>query len=408
VVLIVVLCPQLHGVHGIARYVQSFLKHLPPHASDVTVLTGEPPTAEHAWAGRMGVRLENLPMPEGRWGLWIWSWHAMRRLKQMLRRWPIQVVMLHTPPLIPAWVFMRGLGRELPWVLTVHTTDLGMSGRLDQPRRYPSPYGLLSLALRLRIEGQLFRAATRVITLTPQGVQELAHYGRTQGVRVIPNGADLQRFHPLDFEAAMRTQSGLLSRIDVLFAGRLEPRKGSLSLVRACRALLALRPDLRIVVAGPGPDEALVRASLQGLGPGLEVLGTVRMADMPSLYRRSRVLVSTSYYEGLPGTCLEAMACGVPPVVWRLPFYEGLVDDGVTGCTVPVDDMAQLAHAVIGLLDQPRVAQRMGQAAAERVLSRHDWSRLAQDILKVCQEADRSVTAAPPSAHAHTSAQVRP
>lgn len=239
-------------------------------------------------------------------------------------------------------------------------------------------------------------------------MQELAHYGRTEGVRVIPNGADLQRFHPLDFEAAMRTQSGQLSRIDVLFAGRLEPRKGSLSLVHACQALLAKRPDLHIVIAGPGPDEALVRSSLKGVGSAVEVLGTVRMADMPALYRRSRVLVSTSYYEGLPGTCLEGMACGVPPVVWRLPFYEGLVDDGVTGRTVPVDDMTQLAQAVFGLLDEPRQAQRMGQAAAERVLSRHDWSRLSQDILKVCQEADRTVTASPPSAPHPTSAQVRP
>lgn len=412
--MIVIVCPQLWGVHGIARYVQSLLQAWPNPGPAVRVLCerpAHPPEAHGPWPAAIewvfppGPARAAPAAPPTRWlrgGLLRWSWWA----RSQIRRWhdaaQVEVVMLHTPPLIPAWWLLCAPGHlpaELPTVLTVHTTDTGMCGQALGPQAEPlfaQPYGSWSLTVRQGLERRIFAAASKVITLTPLGAAEVARYGRTEGVQVIPNGAQLAQFHPLDLAQALsaqhRRRGSSQGPFDVLIAGRLEPRKGSRALLPACRALVASRPTLRIALAGTGEELPALRGLLQALSPGIEVLGAVPMSQMPALYRRARVALSTSYYEGLPGTCLEAMASGVPPVVWDLPFYDGLVDHERTGLRVPVNDFVAMARAVGRLLDDRSLAHRLGRAAAERVRTRHDWHRLAPQIVDLALSA-RSVSA---------------
>ena len=398
--MIVIVCPQLWGVHGIARYVQSLLQAWPGTGPAVRVLCerpAQPPWLDGVWPE--AIEWVSAPLSAHRGGLLRWSWWARNQIRRWQREQPLQAVMLHTPPLIPAWSLLCAPGHladDVPTVLTVHTTDTGMCGQALGPDTAPlfaRPYGVLSLALRQVMERRIFAAATRVIALTPLGAAEVARYGRTEGVQVIPNGAQLAQFHPLDLAQALSSQhrrsGSSQGPIDVLMAGRLEPRKGSHALVPACQALVAQRPSLRMSVAGTGEELPRLRTQLAALSPWIEVLGSVPMEQMPALYRRARVALSTSYYEGLPGTCLEAMASGVPPVVWDLPFYDGLVDHERTGLRVPVNDFAALAQAVIRLLDDRALAHRLGHAAAERVRTRHDWHRLAPQIVDLAVSARR-------------------
>jgi len=131
-----------------------------------------------------------------------------------------------------------------------------------------------------------------------------------------------------------------------------------------CLRLLQARPGLRICIVGHGDDEAHVRQRLAAVaGPDgpVRFAGRVPLAAMPDLYRRSRVYASTSYYEGLPGTCLEAMATGVPAVVWNLPFYSGLVVEGCSGLLAPVNDLECFTQRVLELIDQPDRAAALGR-----------------------------------------------
>ena len=151
-----------------------------------------------------------------------------------------------------------------------------------------------------------------------------------------------------------------------------------------CRALVAQRPQVRIAIVGDGSDGPRVRAALRDLSAHITWAGRVPFGEIEQWYRRSRVYASTSYYEGLPGTCLEAMACGLPAAVWERPFYRGLVVPGHTGLTAPVDDVAALAAQIGTLLDDPSCAAALGRHGADIVRQRHDWRRLAVEVLEAC------------------------
>lgn len=382
--MIVVFYPQYHGVGGIARYLESFLANLPKGAPPVVLVTGGDARAGAGPAAPGGVGTEpqietiHLPAPDNRWGLALWGWRARHCLATLERqRGPITAVNLHIPPLIPGLL----LAARFPVVLTAHTTYVGMSGRFEGNRHFRSPWNALSLWLKTAMERHLIARARQVITLTEQGRQELALYGRHEGVHVIPNGVDTAVFTPAP-AAAPGAQAA--KDIDVLFCGRIEKRKGSRPMVEVCRRLVAAHPGIRIAIVGYGDDEAHVRGQLGVFPAQVQLTGKVPPEQMVGYYRRSRVYASTSYYEGLPGTCLEAMACGVPAVVWDRAFYRGLVVEGLTGRVVPTNDGAAMADAVAALLHAPEAAATLGRQARDLVRERYDWRRLAQQVLEVC------------------------
>lgn len=375
---LVILYPQFDTIQGIARYLDSFLAHLPADAPPVVLITGRLGPGLQAWPG---VEVISIPVPANRLGLLLWSLQARRQLRALQRaRGPVQAVNLHVPPLIPG-LFAPG---ELPLVLTAHTTYLGMSGRFDAPPHFRSPWSPLSVALKRWIEKRMLNQARTVVTLTEQGRQELLRYGRRDGVVVLPNGVDLARFRPAADgppEGGAADSARAPRDIDVLFSGRIERRKGSGPLVDVCRRLAQRRPGVRIAIVGYGDDEKRVREALRGLGPALTWAGKVPFDEVARWVHRSRVYASTSYYEGLPGTCLEAMASGLPAVVWDRLFYRGLVVDGQTGWLAPVNDVDAMVGRLEALLDDPERAAAMGRLAAERVRHHHDWRALAPRVL---------------------------
>jgi glycosyltransferase involved in cell wall biosynthesis len=370
--LIAIFYPEFGGVHGIARYLDSFLAHLPRQAPPIVLITAGTPAG---FKVPPGVELIQIALHAHRLGLVWWTLQARWALWRLeRRRGPVSAVNLHIPPLIPALLFSPR--RRI--VLTAHTTYLGMSGRFDQPRQFASPWNRVSVAIKMAMERHILNRAAQVITLTEQGRQELARYGRHGGVVVIPNGVDTATFC---------AKPRVAPDIDLLFCGRIERRKGSRPLVEICQRLLTRRPALRICIVGYGDDEAFVRQGLAHLsGPDgpIRFAGRVPLSQMPLYYQRSRVYASTSYYEGLPGTCLEAMATGLPAVVWDLPLYGGLVVPGCTGSLVPTNDLDSFTQRVLDLTDRPERAAELGRQAAQLVRRRHDWQRLAQQVIEAC------------------------
>lgn len=375
--MIVILYPQFYGVAGIARYLDSFLANLPEGAPPMVMVTGDAPAAGQAVRHYPGVEIVHIPLGRTRFGLTRWSWRARRVLAELDRSTPITAVALHIPPMIPGLL----LARRFPLVLTAHTTYEGMSGRFDGNRHFSSPWNPVSLWIKRWMEQRLIDRAERIITLTEQGRQELALYGRHERIEVVPNGVDCRQFTPVAVAEAEAAAEPAVKDIDVLFAGRIEQRKGSRPLVAVCRGLVAANPQLRITIVGYGDDEAHVRQGLADLSGAVTMLGKQPFEAMAGLYRRAHVYASTSYYEGLPGTCLEAMAAGLPAVVWDLLFYRGLVLPGRTGLLIPVNDADALVHGLLDLLQDPARMRAMGQHAQALVQARYDWRRLAGQVL---------------------------
>jgi glycosyltransferase involved in cell wall biosynthesis len=365
--MIAVVYPQFYGVGGIARYLDSFLSNLPAGHPPVILITGD---ENHKACSYPGVEIIHVPFTSNRFNLVTWGLAARRLLLQLHSAGRIRFVNLHWPPLIPALF----LPRSIPVVLTAHTTYLGMSGRFYEPRRFESQWSNSSIVIKMWMERRIFGNVDRVIALTEQGKQEVLQYGFAGPITVIPNGADTQKF---------QTKPEIQKDIDVLFSGRIERRKGSVPMVEVCKRLVAAKPGIQICIVGYGDDDAWVAQELGPLAANVRLAGKVPFDDMVNYYNRCQVYASTSYYEGLPGTCLEAMAMQLPAVVWDFLFYRGLVTEGQTGSVAPPNDFDTFIAKTLALLNNKELAAQMGANGRELLVTEYDWSKLAVDVLKV-------------------------
>ncbi|MES1988357.1 MAG: glycosyltransferase family 4 protein, partial [Pseudomonadota bacterium] len=255
-----------------------------------------------------------------------------------------------------------------------HTTYIGMSGRFYKTQYFVSQWGGLEIKFKLWLESRIFKQAVKIITLTEQGKQELLTYGVTKPIEIIPNGVDTSLF----------TQDITVTKdYDVLFCGRIEHRKGSRAMVKVCLALIQQKPNIRILVVGYGDDDGWVKSHLTKLTENIKLTGKVSFSDMQNYYLRSKLYVSTSYYEGLPGTCLEAMAMGLPTVAWDFLFYQGLVEQDETGCLVEPNNIREMAKKIISLLESQLTITRMQQNTRVHVERDFNWQALSKRILSV-------------------------
>jgi glycosyltransferase involved in cell wall biosynthesis len=185
---------------------------------------------------------------------------------------------------------------------------------------------------------------------------------------IVPNVVDLGTFAP---GAAARSDPHLL------VTRNLERIYDIETAIRAFARIVMDFPDARLTVAGAGPErEALERLARElGVDARLRFTGRLDNAELPSLYREATILLNPSRVDNMPNSLLEAMASGVPIVstsVGGIPF---LVEDGRTALLVPPGQPPAMAEAVLRLLREPELADRL-RSAARREVSRYGWPRV--------------------------------
>jgi glycosyltransferase involved in cell wall biosynthesis len=167
----------------------------------------------------------------------------------------------------------------------------------------------------------------------------------------------------------------------VLFVGREFSRKGGDVLLRAFRRVRARVPQARLLVAGP---EVWTEEE-----PGVTFLGHLPKRDPESrrrlrqAYEEADVFCLPTRYEPFGIVFLEAMYYGLPVVATRVWAVTEIVEDGTTGFTVARDDEADLAERILVLLQDPALAQRMGEAGRARAESRYNWTAVARTVAGV-------------------------
>jgi glycosyltransferase involved in cell wall biosynthesis len=208
-------------------------------------------------------------------------------------------------------------------------------------------------------------------------------------VRVIPPG--IPHAEPNGRVAARRLREDLELPEDakvVLTACRLVERKNLPLLIQAVARIQ--RDGVYLVIAGDGPE----RPALETLVARLGLAGRVRFAgfqrEMAALYALSDVFVLPSTYEPFGFVYLEAMAAGVPCIGLRAEYprvlvaTEEIIEDGITGFCVPPSDVS-LQGALEGILWDPGLRKRMGQAAMQHVRQRYSWTRHVDELLRLVQ-----------------------
>jgi glycosyltransferase involved in cell wall biosynthesis len=195
-------------------------------------------------------------------------------------------------------------------------------------------------------------------------------------VHYIPNGVDPGRFQP--GRSRLRERLGIAASDTVVLLGRrLVAKNGVCIFAAAARDFV--RPGVRILFAGDGPERASVESILcrDGCRDAAVFLGNVPNSVMPEVYGASDLSVLPSFLEATSITGLESMASGLPLVGTRVGGIPAIVADGRTGLLVEPGQPGVLAAAIRQLLDDPALRRQMGVAARARVQSEFSWGVIA-------------------------------
>jgi len=207
----------------------------------------------------------------------------------------------------------------------------------------------------------------------------------------IPNGVDVERFHP---DSAMRerirAELGLGTAPVIGIVGRLEPVKDHETFIRAAAALHASRPDVRFLIVGRGTDArvAALRNLADSLHVGDAILWTGARSDVAAVMNACDLIAVTSIYESSPNVILEAMACGVPCVTTDAGDARLMVGESgvVTGDHAP----ETIAAAWSAMLDRLRVeGDALRSAARHRIVERYGSESMVSRTEEALEAASR-------------------
>ncbi|GGK91402.1 GDP-mannose-dependent alpha-(1-2)-phosphatidylinositol mannosyltransferase [Planomonospora parontospora subsp. parontospora] len=195
---------------------------------------------------------------------------------------------------------------------------------------------------------------------------------------LIPNGVTVRRYteaEPLP-RAAGGEVIGFLGRMD-------EPRKGLPVLLEAFALLAPRRPELRLLIAGPGDaDEVLERVPAE-FHDRVELLGMVSEEDKVRAYHSVDVFCAPNLGGESFGIVLtEAMSAGAAILASDIPAFRKVLDEGQAGALFETGNAASLAREAAALLDDPARRAKLSDEARTAVW-KYDWSTVARDVARV-------------------------
>jgi len=288
---------------------------------------------------------------------------SVPRIRRALAAFAPDVVHVHEP-FAPSTALFATLVSPVPVVATFHAYA-------ERSR---------ALAVAAPLLGPVWRKLAVRIAVSEAAAAFVGRRFRG-AVRIVPNGVDLELFR----RAAPAT--GLAEGRKLLFVNRLEPRKGFAVAVAALERLALEFDDLRLIVAGDGPERAALDSLPDDLRERVTMLGNVAHDDLPPYHAASNVFLGPAVGgESFGIVLVEAMAAGLPVAGSDIPGYREVVRPGVDGLLVRPNDPNALAAAVRSLLTQPDLAERLRASGLERA-ERFDWKVVTEEIERAYRDA---------------------
>ena len=198
---------------------------------------------------------------------------------------------------------------------------------------------------------------------------------------IIPNGIDTNAWDDPSL-SPIDSLSGD-DRVNILYVGRAEKRKGLGILIEAFNMLNRIRPSVRLIVVGP---DSKSRRKYQknvissGLGEDIVWVTNPTNEELPRYYRSADLFVSPATGNESQGYVLmEAMSARLPVIASDIAGYSYVVRDEKEGILVPAEDVTALSAAMIRLVDSPILRRHLGENGRARV-TEFDWSRISTRI----------------------------
>ncbi|MBL9134637.1 MAG: glycosyltransferase family 4 protein, partial [Verrucomicrobiales bacterium] len=252
--------------------------------------------------------------------------------------------------------------------------------------------GLVDEAAATQCARRIFAAATALLAVSDEVGEYLKRFPESgDRVRVLPNGVDVTRFDGLLPRRNLRSTTGERSELTVGFVGTLKPWHGVDRLVEAFAMAVLVRPCLRLLIVGDGPERERLEGQVRrrGVEHLTTFVGAVDAAEVPRWLGEMDIAVAPyprlDRFYFSPLKVYEYMAAGLPAVVSRIGQLERVVDHGVTGLLVEPGDSQALASALTTLAQHPEMRRTMGLRARATVEERHTWASVAMEILRLAR-----------------------
>jgi glycosyltransferase involved in cell wall biosynthesis len=323
------------------------------------------------------------------------NWVFNRSLSGMVDTIEADVYEAHT---VSGYKFLKLLRKrkmDKPFIQTVHGV---LADEHIQSSKSVSP----SLRMKLsnvfmrrlaKTEKDAANAATLIVTVSRYSAQKLVQlYGVEEAkIRIVPNGVDIQRFKPTEDCGKVKDVVGGDSEHLVLFVGNLIPRKGLHYLIEAAKNVVKENAETKFVVVGEGPlkSHLISYSKEQDVSDKFIFVGGVPEDLLHSLYSCADVFVSPSIQEGQGITLLEAQATAKPVVAFNVTAISEVVKNKETGLLVKPDS-SELADAILTLLSDQPLREKMGRSGREFVTKNFSWDICAKRMFNVYSEAAES------------------
>lgn len=174
------------------------------------------------------------------------------------------------------------------------------------------------------------------------------------------------------------------SHQDILFLGRLDANKSPDVLLRASRQVLERFPGTKVVFGGDGEVEKYKALAKElSISDRCEFHGWVIGDKREGLFERAAVYCLPSKNEGLPMSVLEAMAHGIPTVATAVGGVPHVIEDGVSGFLIDVDDEVALSESLASLLAEPELREELGRNGRDKVILKFGLDRTVARVVGI-------------------------
>ena len=346
---------------GVIAHIAQLARQFTLMGHEAKILAPHSPSREEAEEGTFIPLGRSVPIPYGgsvaRISLSVWLY---RQIRALLDQENFDIVHVHEPlaPVLPLYALQYSRSVN---VGTFHAC-------YSSPRRYRLNHRLLQ---------HWFNKLHGRIAITSNVSHQMSRFFPGD-YHIIPNGIDVERFSN-KISPLPQFQDG---KLNILFVGRLEKRKGLRYLLEAYSRLKWDFRDLRLIVVGPGNLDAqcwrvLSERNLQDV----VFTGSVPASDLPRYYSSADIFCTPATgRESFGIVLLEAMASGKPIVATQIQGYTAVVNHGEQAVLVPPKDSDSLAEAIATLIRDPHLRQHMG-AIGRSAVQEYRWEVVAERVM---------------------------
>lgn len=281
-----------------------------------------------------------------------------------------QIDFIHAHWIIPQGllsVFIKLL-YKVPFIMTVHGSDIS---RLN--------YFLIKFFIKLTLQ------KCDICTVNSSSTKKkLMDIFIPKNIKVLPMGVDTEKFHPSKHDDTLKTEYKIKGPF-LLFVGRLSRDKGIEYLIKAMPQIIKKYSDTKLLIIGDGALREFLRELIRKMKiqKNVIIIGGRSNNELPKYYATADVFISPSLTEGQGVTLIEAIVSGTPVIGSNIGGIPEIIKNNETGLLVREKHPDQIAAAVIKLLDNQELREKLVKEGQEYIKQKFDWANVSKQFKAV-------------------------